>query len=917
MLEFSGFTTGLIGDALLYSGGFVGRGLDQDTGYELCRGGTKGLEISWVDCVYAVERWFSIDCGVMVSFICGVDYLTGMVSFGIPRLICVSFRITRLIFASFGMTRLICVSFGITILICASFGITRLICVRVWRGTDRRGARRMHEGHMDASFLYASADLVSEPCFRLCRLTYDVSLCLCVPMAKTILATRQESLVVFREMPLRRGARRGGRGGRGRGVGRVQPELVRGLGLDIQGLVRAFRPATHADVLRLVVDLNLQDSANSSKIAGRGLTLGHKRKGEQQPMTWFKFRQEGHTADRCPMRLTGDAQNQGAGAPHQGKVYATNKIEAERACTVVTGTLPVLGHYALVLFDYGSSHSFISSAFVLHARLEVEPLHHVLSVSTHYGENMLPNEKVKACQIKIAGHVIEVTLLVLDMHDFDVIRGMDWLAVNHAIIDCSRKEVAFNPFLMASFKFKGEGSRSLPKVISVMKAKPVVRDYSDVFPEELRGLPPHKEIEFAIELEPGTVPISRAPYRMAPAELKELKLQLQEELNKLIVKNKYPLPKIDDLFDQLHGATVFSKTDLLSGYHQLRIKDSDVLKIAFCSRYGHYEFIVMSFGLTNAPAVFLDLMNRVFREFLDTFVIMFIDDVLIYSKTEVEHEEHLRMVLETLRANKLYAKFSTCEFWLKQVSFLSHVVSKAGVSMDPAKIEAVTSWPRPSTEGSSFCLEQGLVVIYTDLSKKGLGCVLMQQDMRPYLYGEKIQIFTDHKSMKYFFTQKELNMRQRRWFELVKDYDCEILYHLGKANVVDDALSRKLAQFTVQPTLRQKIIDAQSNDPYMVEKRCLAEAGQAVEFSISSDGGLLFERRLCVLTDSAVEIELLSEAHSSPFSMHPGSTKMYQDLKRVYWWRNMKREVAEFVSKCLVCQQVKAPRQKQQVYYNP
>ena len=922
-------------------------------------------------------------------------------------------------------------------------------------------------------------------------------------------------------------------------------KFVRGLRLDIQGLVRAFRPATHADALRLAVDLSLQERANSSKTAGRGLTSGQKRKAEQQPVpvpqrnfrpggefrsfqqkpfeageaargkplcttcgkhhlgrclfgtrTCFKCRQEGHTADRCPLRLTGNAQNQGAGAPHQGRVFATNKTEAERAGTVVTGTLPVLGHYALVLFDSGSSHSFISSAFVSHARLEVEPLHHVLSVSTPSGECMLSKEKVKACQIEIAGHVIEVTLIVLDMLDFDVILGMDWLAANHASIDCSRKEVTFNPPSMASFKFKGGGSKSLPQVISAIRAskllsqgtwgilasvvdtrevdvslssEPVVRDYPDVFPEELPGLPPHREVEFAIELEPGTVPISRAPYRMAPAELKELKVQLQElldkgfirpsvspwgapvlfvkkkdgsmrlcidyrELNKVTVKNRYPLPRIDDLFDQLQGATVFSKIDLRSGYHQLRIKDEDVPKTAFRSRYGHYEFIVMSFGLTNAPAVFMDLMNRVFREFLDTFVIVFIDDILIYSKTEAEHEEHLRMVLQTLRDNKLYAKFSKCEFWLKQVSFLGHVVSKAGVSVDPAKIEAVTGWTRPSTvsevrsflglagyyrrfvenfsriatpltqltrKGAPFVwskacedsfqnLKQKLVtapvltvpdgsgsfVIYSDASKKGLGCVLMQQGKvvayasrqlksheqnypthdlelaavvfalkiwRHYLYGEKIQIFTDHKSLKYFFTQKELNMRQRRWLELVKDYDCEILYHPGKANVVADALSRKvshsaalitrqaplhrdleraeiavsvgavtmqLAQLTVQPTLRQRIIDAQSNDPYLVEKRGLAEAGQTAEFSLSSDGGLLFERRLCVPSDSAVKTELLSEAHSSPFSMHPGSTKMYQDLKRVYWWRNMKREVAEFVSKCLVCQQVKAPRQK-------
>ncbi|KAA0032783.1 putative Retrotransposon protein [Cucumis melo var. makuwa] len=495
---------------------------------------------------------------------------------------------------------------------------------------------------------------------------------------------------------------------------------------------------------------------------------------------------------------------------------------------------------------------------------------------------MLLKEKVKACQIEIAGHVIEVTLLVRDMHDFDVILDMDWLAANHASINCSGKEVAFNPPLMASFKFKGEGSRSLPKVISAMKA-------SKLLNQELLGLPPRREIEFVIELEPGTVPISRALYRIAPVELKELKVQLQElldkgfirlsvlpwdapalfvkkkdgsmrlcidyrELNKVIVKNKYHFPRIDDLFDQLQGATVFSMIDLRSGYHQLRIKDSDVLKTNFRSRYGRYEFIVMSFGLTNAPAVFMDLMNKVFKDFLDTFVTVFIDDILIYSKTKTEHEEHLCMVLENLRANKLYAKFSKSTpltqltrkgasiFWSKACED----------SFQNLKQKLVTILVLTIPDGS------GSFIIDSDSSRKGLGCVLMQQ---------------------------------------------------GKANVVDDALNRKVsysaALITRQPPLYRKFERAE----------IAVKVRQAVEFSISSDGGLLFERRLCVPTDSVVKTEILVEAHSSPFSMHPCSTKMYQNLKRVYCWHNIKKEVVEFVSKCLMCQQVKAPRQKPAVIW--
>ncbi|GKE12205.1 putative reverse transcriptase domain-containing protein, partial [Tanacetum coccineum] len=267
----------------------------------------------------------------------------------------------------------------------------------------------------------------------------------------------------------------------------------------------------------------------------------------------------------------------------------------------------------------------------------------------------------------------------------------------------------------------------------------IVSEFRTFISEELPGIPPIRDVEFNIELIPGAEPISKAPYRMAPIELKELKDQLQEllergfirpsvspwgapvlfvkkkdgsmrlcidyrELNKITIRNRYPLPRIDDLFDQLQGAKHFSKIDLRSGYHQLRVKEQDISKTAFRTRYGHYEFLVMPFGLTNAPAVFMDLMNRVFHEFLDKFVIVFIDDILVFSKSKEEHEEHLRTVLQILRQEKLYAKFSKCEFWLSKVAFLGHIVSAEGITMDPAKVEAITKWPRPTsvTEVRSF-----------------------------------------------------------------------------------------------------------------------------------------------------------------------------------------------------------------------
>ena len=266
----------------------------------------------------------------------------------------------------------------------------------------------------------------------------------------------------------------------------------------------------------------------------------------------------------------------------------------------------------------------------------------------------------------------------------------------------------------------------------------VAREFADVF-EPLQGPPPNRESAFTIELEPGTAPVSKAPYRLAPAEMAELREQLEDligkgfirpssspwgapvlfvrkkdgslrlcidyrGLNKVTIKNKYPLPRIDELLDQLEGATWFSKIDLASGYHQIPIAEKDVQKMAFRTRYGHFEFVVMPFGLTNAPAAFMGMMNNVFREYVDLCMIAFIDDILIYSRSKEEHDWHLRIVLEKLREHKLYAKLSKCSFWQRKIGFLGHVITEDGVAVDQEKIKAIIQWPTPknATEVRSF-----------------------------------------------------------------------------------------------------------------------------------------------------------------------------------------------------------------------
>ncbi|KAG8483060.1 hypothetical protein CXB51_021951 [Gossypium anomalum] len=491
--------------------------------------------------------------------------------------------------------------------------------------------------------------------------------------------------------------------------------------------------------------------------------------------------------------------------------------------------------------------------------------------------------------------------------------------------------------------------------------------------------------------------MSIALYRMAPKELVELKAQIQElldrgfirqsvspwgapvlfvkkkdgtmrmcinyrQLNKLTIKNKYPLPRIDDLFDQLRGAYVFFKINLRSGYHQLRVKEADIHTTAFRTRYGHYEFLVMPFGLTN----------------------------------EAKHDEHLRIVLQVLREKELYAKFSKCEFWLREVTFLGHVVSAERIKVDPRKIKAIMEWkpPRSVSEIKSFLglagyyrrfvkgfsvmaapltklIRKGVpfvwtekqqeafeklkkvlteapiliqpefgkdFTVYSDASHVGLGYVLMQEGKvvaytsrqlkphevnypthdlelaaiifalkiwRHYLYGERCVLYMNHKSLKYFLTQKELNLRQRRWIELLKDYDCSIEYHPGKANVVADALSRRVVSDLRAMFAHLSLYD----DGSLLAKLQQVKKGETSKFGLNSEGVLCFQGRICVPKDSDLRQTILKEAHGGLCAMHPGGNKLYHDLRELYWWPGLKREVMEFVEKCLTCQQVKAEHQ--------
>ncbi|XP_071917068.1 uncharacterized protein [Coffea arabica] len=456
---------------------------------------------------------------------------------------------------------------------------------------------------------------------------------------------------------------------------------------------------------------------------------------------------------------------------------------------VVEGTIPVFHRLARILIDPEATHSFVNPDFMSGIDITPISLPYDLEVSTPMGNQCLVTSKMYVnCEIWVGERKLLGNLISLTIKGYDLILGMDWLARYDAQLDCKRKVVEFRIPGEATLRLDVKGGLASSAMISGIRARKLLSRGAQGFLAFLINTPTDK-------LKVEDVPVVGEYSDVFPDELKDGTLRLcidYRGLNNVTVKNKYPLPHIDELFDQLQGAVVFSKLDLRQGYYQLLIRKEDVPKTAFNSWYGHFEFAVMPFGLTNAPAAFMDLIHRVFKPYLDQFVVVFIDDILVYSKTREEHVQHLK---------------------------------KARIS--------------------------GLIV--------------------------------------------------KEW---------EMLEAIGEWNPKMEGKKITFGNIRVTSALLHRINEAQTMDPMVQKWVEKVKKGEISDFNLSPKGIFRFRNRIVVLEDENLRREILDEAHRSKYTIHLDSTKMYQDLRQLYWWDKMKREIAQYVQTCLVCQQVKAEHQK-------
>ncbi|GJS06093.1 putative reverse transcriptase domain-containing protein [Tanacetum coccineum] len=796
-------------------------------------------------------------------------------------------------------------------------------------------------------------------------------------------------------------------------------KYVDGLLDMIQRSVMASKPKTMQDAIEFATELmdkkicSLPDHQKQLAAANNQ----RKSKANQMGVTCYECGVHGHYKKDCPKLKNKNQGNQ------TGNGNAVGTAGTNPNSNVIMGTFLLNNRYASILFDTSADRSFVSTAFSYLIDIIPTTLDHGYDVELADGKINWVNILIRGCTLNFLNHPFNIDLMPVEIGSFDVIIGMDWLSKYHVAIVCDEKIVRItfgNEILIVCGDGSNKGHESRFNIISCTKTQKyllkgcqvflahiitkkaedkseekrlkgvlIVREFPEVFLEDLPGIPPTRQVEFQIDLVPGTAPVARASYRLAPSEMKELLDQLQElsdkgfirpssspwgalilfvkkkdgsfrmcinyrELNKLTVKNRYPLPRIDDLLVQLQGLSVYSKIDLRSGYHQLRVHEEDIRR----------------------PLLKLDM------------------DIM---------------------------NFKLCR-WIPKVQFLGHVIDSKGIHVDPAKIESIKYWVSPKT-ATEICQFLGLAgyyrrfiegfskiaksmtkltqkkvkfdwgdkqeaafqllkkklcsapilalpegaenfIVYCDASHKGLGAVLMQNEKviayasrqlkihennymthdlelgavvfalkiwRHYLYGTKCTLFTDHKSLQHILDKKELNMRQRRWLELLSDYDCEIRYHPGKANVVADALSKKerikplrvrTLVMTIGLDLPKQILEAQTESRKPKNLEAEDVGGMLIEnlresnnprkekLEPRADGTLCLNNRSWLPCFGDLRTLIMHDSHKSKYFVHPGSDKMYQDMKKLYWWPNMKADIATYVSKCLTCLKVKDEHQK-------
>ncbi|GJX20532.1 putative reverse transcriptase domain-containing protein [Tanacetum coccineum] len=624
----------------------------------------------------------------------------------------------------------------------------------------------------------------------------------------------------------------------------------------------------------------------------------------EMSVTCYECGRQGHYRSEYPKLRTQNRRNKTGNKTRNNKAkaraYAIGGRGANPDSNVVMGMFLLNNRYATMLFDSSANRIFMSTTFS--ALLEVIPSTLDVSYAIELADGRISETNVIliGCTLGLLGHPFNIDLKPIELSSFDVIIGIDWLAKYHAMIVCDEKIVRI-PYGDEVLIIEGDGCNGGKKNTDDKSEEkrledvPIVRDIPKVFLEDLPRLPPSRQVEFQIDLVLGAAPVAQSPYCLASSEMQELSTQLQE------------------LFDKLQGSRVYSKTDLRSGYHQLRVREEDILKTAFKTRYGHYKLHVMPFGLTNAPAIFMDLMNQVCKPYLDKFVIVFIDDILIYFKNKKEQEGYLKLILRLLKKEELFTKFSKC---FSKITWPMTKLTQKSIKFDwGEKDEAAFQLLKQKLcSAPILALPEGSenFVVYYDTLHKGLGAVLMQREKiiayesrqlkvreknytthdlelgavvfalkmwRHYLYGTKCVVFTDHKSLKRIPDEKELNMIQHRWLELLSDYDYEIRYHLGKANIVADALSQKerikplrvrALMMTIGLNLRKQILNAQSEA--RKEENYITEDlhGMINKLKPRANETLCLNNISWILCFCDLRALIMHESHKSKYSIHPG-----------------------------------------------